>query len=671
MKKLKIVSALLIVAMLTMAGCDAANGKEDETPEETYNRADIGAIRAQDDYYGYLNLEDLKNMSIEPGDSLAGAFADDVIYDRLKETTLNIVKGDEEYENGSAEQIVKRAYEEYLSFDKDEKAKKAAAEKVEALIDEIKAVKDMDGLMKVESKLYSEYSVHAFLMHGVDADLMDPNKYSVIFCQNSGILGADLEEIYKDPNKAADYENGTCIALQAAGMDYKTAENTTKELMRLVIRLAADTDFEIENADNPLNYTKSIKKKELDEKLKNYKTDDLEKIAGIDNPYDSWNVLGEKQLYALDSILTIDNLEPLKAWLISEVVSIYGWTILDDHPILKDIIPEDTRPVEEQAYDYLYSYFPYELSDILIKYCYTDEEEELLQKILADLMDSYRDLIGNCDWLSEPTRKSLIEKLNDITFITGGYVKENMIKNDPSKNEMFGETLFETLLNVSVKDQKFSIENLGNTRDRIYLGMPMQNFNACYTNDNTVVICYGIMRDPWFNVEKDYYTNLGGIGAVLGHEIGHAFDSNNITHDVNGVYDPSWIDAADIEKLEEKNEAAVSYFENHFPVYGIYYVDGRQTLGENYADLGGMEAVMNICTTKEQYKTVFENYGKLYCMLMTEEDVIQQVEDDVHSPSTVRVNAILATLDEFYETYDVKEGDGMYISPDERIGRWR
>ena len=97
MKKSKIVSALLIISMLTMAGCNAVDN-EDETPEETYNRADIGAIRAQDDYYGYINLEDLKNMSIEPGDSLAGAFVDDVIYDRLKETTLKIVKSNEEYE---------------------------------------------------------------------------------------------------------------------------------------------------------------------------------------------------------------------------------------------------------------------------------------------------------------------------------------------------------------------------------------------------------------------------------------------------------------------------------------------------------------------------------------------------------------------------------------------
>ena len=129
-----------------------------------------------------------------------------------------------------------------------------------------------------------------------------------------------------------------------------------------------------------------------------------------------------------------------------------------------------------------------------------------------------------------------------------------------------------------------------------------------------------------------------------------------------------------MKKLEERNSIAVDYFES-FDVFEIYAVDGEQTLGENYADLGGMEAIMSTCEVKNatdsDYKTVFESYGQLWCLLLSDSGIIDQLAYDAHSPSIIRVNAILATTEKFYEVYDVKEGDGMYVAPENRIGRWK
>ena len=670
MKKLKVTAAVLAMVMLVATGC-SATGKTEETTEETYSRTDIKDIRAQDDFYGYVNLATLKDLTIEPGNNSAGAIMSTETDDKLKEVVMEIVKDNKDYPNGSAEQIVKKAYEEYVAFDTDEVAKKAAADDVHKVIKEISDIKTRDELIEMAGKLYRDYCVNTFLLGGVKENDLDPEKYTVMFAQKPNLVGLDLEEISKDTTKAEKGEEAIIASLQVSGMERKEAEETAHSLMFLIIDIAWETDYEIVNAADPIAYSKSMDKSEIDKLLTNLTADQYEKLCGInENPYDTWVVIGEGQLAAIDKILTEENVEALKAWLMYDFVMSYGEFIKDDHKELKMYFPDSKEADEDQIYNYLNLYFGMELSDILVKYCYTDDQEELLNKLIEDIMDSYRDLIGNADWLSEDAREGLTEKLNGIIFITPGYCKDH-IKDDPSKNDVFGDNFYETYINSSKKDMQYNIDHLGDKTDRLKQKMTMQTLNACYGSDNTVTICIGMMRDPWFNVNEDYYKNLGGLGSVLSHEIGHAFDSNCIKYDVNGKFDPSWIPSKDLEALENRNQSAIAYFEEAFPVYGVYYVDGKQTLGENYADLGGMEALMNSIEDKSKYKDVLESYASIWCMLMTEDSAIQQISDDSHSPSIIRVNAIVATLDEFYETYDVKEGDGMYISPDKRISRWR
>jgi predicted metalloendopeptidase len=115
----------------------------------------------------------------------------------------------------------------------------------------------------------------------------------------------------------------------------------------------------------------------------------------------------------------------------------------------------------------------------------------------------------------------------------------------------------------------------------------------------------------------------------------------------------------------------VEYFEKYFSVFDVYHVDGELTLGENYADLGAMECITNIAQTKEEYIRLLESYATIWCEYTLNTYVIEQLSEDSHSPATIRVNAIVATTDAFYEVYDVQEGDGMYVAPENRISRWR
>ena len=183
------------------------------------------------------------------------------------------------------------------------------------------------------------------------------------------------------------------------------------------------------------------------------------------------------------------------------------------------------------------------------------------------------------------------------SYVTGGSVG----RADPDEwSDLCFDDYYSFYLSYRLHDQAKRNASLAEPVDRTMSGMPMQTLNACYNPSmNNITITAAITIEPMFSADQDYYTNLGALGAIIGHEMGHAFDSNCIAFDQDGNYNPSWICDEDIESLNARNAQAISYFEDNFTVFGVYHVDGEQTLGENYADLGGVECIVSLCKTKE------------------------------------------------------------------------
>ncbi|MCR5803359.1 MAG: M13 family metallopeptidase [Clostridia bacterium] len=674
--KLREAMAALLCTALMISGCNAAAAidKTDETKQADFSRADIKDIRPQDDFYGYVNLNTLKGLSIAPGESAAGAIYSSDIDEDLQAKIKEIATGSENYEKGSCEDIIRKAYNAYLDYDSNDENKKASAKIIESDIQKIMDCNDLNELKKVSSDVVKKYPISPLGNIGISTNDFDPDQYSIIWAQSRNILGLDLDEISKDTSKAEKGEMMVIDSLMAAGVDHDTAEKTAHDLMYKVIDIAWATDKDILNGVNNFPQ-KFMSEEEINKLLTNSTAKDIEEWCAItSNPYGGWIVYDPGQIKAYDGLLVEENLEILKAWYVTELVTSFGEYMVIDHPELGKYFPMSGLDFDTRAYYFLNIYYPMELSDLYVKYLYTDEMDAKLMEMCNDIIEGYRVLINDSDWLSEEARKSLELKLDNITFLTGKTVKENM-KNNSEKADSFKSNLAETLIASNELTYNELIGNLGKTRDRSVIGMSMQTVNACYSSDNTVTITAAIMTDPWFDVDNPYYENLGGLGTVVAHEIGHGFDSNLIKFNENGVLDPDWLPENDLKLLEERNNAAVEYFENSFNVFEIYSVDGDNTLGENYADLGGMEAVMSTCellkASDDDYKTVFESYGRLWCALMSDEGIINQLAFDSHSPSEIRTNAILATTEKFYEVYDVKEGDGMYIAPEKRIGRWK
>ena len=373
------------------------------------------------------------------------------------------------------------------------------------------------------------------------------------------------------------------------------------------------------------------------------------------------------QVVCINSLFADENIDALKTWEICKVYDSFMRFIAPHYILLKGYVRDSYDTPEEQTINEISQMFIDQTDPIYVERFYTKDMDDALRSMCDDIRGGYRELIKNADWLTETTRNGLLEKLENIIYITGTDLK----RHDNSKYAGIGGNYYQIMIQYNKISRQDLIDSLSKPVDRKEISMPMQMFNACYdATTNSITITSAITNAPFFDVNADYYTNLGGLGSVIAHEMGHAFDSDCIVFDKNGVYDPEWIADEDMKVIKERDEKAVSYFEDNFTVFGIYHVDGEQTLGENYADLGGMECVTSLAKNNEDLKKIFENYATIWSEKAVDEAIINQIAYDSHSPNLIRTNAILSSLDSFYEAYDVKEGDGMYIAPGDRVSRW-
>jgi predicted metalloendopeptidase len=292
--------------------------------------------------------------------------------------------------------------------------------------------------------------------------------------------------------------------------------------------------------------------------------------------------------------------------------------------------------------------------------------DEQIHRMYDDIIDGYRQLIREADWLTEETREGLLRKLESMYFVAGGGTPHEIDEEDA---KLIGEDAFCTFVNIAKWNIQKEREEIGQKIDKTESVMSSQVVNSAYSPSNTFTITVAIMHTPYFDVNAAYASNLGGLGMVMAHEIGHAFDSNCIAYDENGAYRPDWICEEDQAKLSQRLTQMEDYYSG-YTIMGIYHVNGAKTSGENYADKGAMECLMKIVQSPDERKQLFENYAYIWCELVEDSFVIKQLQEDEHSPSETRVNAVLSSTDEFYEVYDVTPEDGMYVAPDDRVSRW-
>lgn len=659
----RILGLALICAMTvgTVTGCSPVVIEDTETSETTAEKP----ASPKDDYYRYVNEDRLKNAVFKYGEtSAAEAFDQDMIDEQI-ETLINDTVAGSGYAKGSEEDIIKTAYNAFCEYDF---ANEPIPEDLVALLDEINNVKTVGELLDIDVKLVRDYGLSGMLGISVSANYFAAGENILAINQQTGVLNCSFEAVRDDSFAFNSLVYDVKDVMMTMGYDADSADGYGRKLAGVALDLYGSTNMDIIDSFWVYEYLSLHSADEIYEIFSNIDLKGYLKAAGFDMKYcDEFCVVDLEQIKCLNSVFVDDNIDALKAWEICNVYNKYMRFIAPHYTLMKGNVIDSYDTPEEQAFNEISMVFSSETDPLYVERFYTKQMDDDLRSMCDDIRGGYRELIKNAGWLTEGTRKGLLEKLENIVYITGSDVK----RHDNSKYAGIGGNYYQILLQYNKIARADLIDSLSRPVDRKEISMPMQVFNACYDpTANSITITCAITNAPFFDVNADYYTNLGGLGSVIAHEMGHAFDSEGMIFDKDGVYNPGWIADEDLKIIKERDEKTARYFEDNFTVFGIYHVDGERTLGENYADLGGMECVTSLAKNNEDLKKIFENYAAIWCVKTVDDAVINQIAYDSHSPEIIRTNAVLSSLDCFYEVYDVKEGDGMYIAPGDRVSRW-
>lgn len=299
---------------------------------------------------------------------------------------------------------------------------------------------------------------------------------------------------------------------------------------------------------------------------------------------------------------------------------------------------------------------------------FSKEAKADVEAKVATMIEVYKERLSNNDWLKPETRDKAIIKLNNITPHIG--YPEKLPDTYAKKIIDDSASLIENAAHLAKISIAHSWSKWNKPVDKNEWGMPAHMVNAYYNpQQNQIVFPAAILQAPFYSLEQSSSANYGGIGAVIAHEISHAFDTNGASFDENGSLNNWWTDE-DYAAFKERTDKVVEQFD------GINFaggkVNGKLTVSENVADLGGLAAALEAAKKEADFSAedYFINFARIWRMKAREEYLQLLIAVDVHAPGKLRTNVQLPNFDDFIATFDVKEGDGMWRDKDKRVVIW-
>ncbi|MCL2595864.1 MAG: peptidase M13, partial [Promicromonosporaceae bacterium] len=306
-----------------------------------------------------------------------------------------------------------------------------------------------------------------------------------------------------------------------------------------------------------------------------------------------------------------------------------------------------------------------------------------MDELVANLVAAYRQSIIDLEWMGAETKAKAIIKLEKFTPKIGYPVKWR----DYSSLVIAADDLLGNMRRSNVCDTERELAKIGKPLDRDEWFMTPQTVNAYYNPGmNEIVFPAAILQPPFFDMTADDAVNYGGIGAVIGHEIGHGFDDQGSQYDGDGRLE-SWWTNEDRAAFEERTKALIAQYDAFVPLQlgpeGMH-VNGALTIGENIGDLAGLAiaikayalslggdlALAPVIDGLSGLERVFIGWAQAWQAKSRDELCIERLATDPHSPAEFRCNGVVSNLDEFHEVYDVQPGDALYLAPKDRVRIW-
>ena len=521
---------------------------------------------------------------------------------------------------------------------------------------------------------------------GVGADSKDA-RVNIVSVGQGGITLGDRNYYLSDEagtKKVRDaYVQHIINTYMLLGLDQAAATAKMQTVMKLETEMAKASKDRLSMRDPEANYHK-MSVADLNKLTPGF--DWTQYLA--DYGYDATTELNVRQVEPVQKacqMLTKGNLDELK--------TLYEWQTLNgaldymsDACVLENFNFNQSRNGAaaqkarwKRALDVENRLLAWVVGQLYVEKYFPAENKARMEELCKNLIASFADRIDAQEWMSEETKKVAKDKLNSF-YVKVGYPNKwddySGLIIDPAKS------LYENAL--AAQEFRFNLmkeKNYNKPVNKDDWWMTPQTVNASYSSSqNSINFPAAILQPPFFSMDADDAVNYGGIGVVIGHEMTHGFDDSGRQFDKDGNLHQWWSDE-DVEKFKIPAEQLAAFYDTTEPLPGLH-TNGHLTLGENLSDHGGLMISFNALKkilaekalpvengfTPEQ--RFFLSYGAIWESDLSEEYIRARTLSNPHSTSYIRVNAALPHIDGWYEAFGIKEGDKLYVAPEDRVRIW-
>ncbi|MGW6131311.1 M13 family metallopeptidase [Cellulomonas sp. NPDC055163] len=647
-------------------------------------------VRPQDDLYAHVNGRWVASHEIPADRATDGAFR--ALHDRAEEQVRVIIEeAAARAAAGEGAGVEAQVGALYASFMDEDGVELAGVEPLRADLALVDGATSAVELTEALGRLQRTGGAGA-VGFWVDNDAKDPTRY-VVYLVQSG-LGLPDESYYRDAQYAevlAAYRPHVArmLRLGGAAADAEQADELAGRVVALETQLAAGHWDVVKDRDADLTYNPTT----------------LDALAASAPGFDwhAWaRALGAPEA-ALEQLVVREPsfaeafarlwtelpLEDWKAWLAYHLVSarapylprevveanfdFYGRTLTG---------AQELRDRWKRGVALVQAALGEAVGKVYVERHFPAEHKQRMEVLVGHLVEAYRESIGELDWMGEETRVKALAKLDAFTPKIGFPARWR----DYSALVVEPGDLLGNVRRANAFEQDRELAKIGKPIDRDEWFMTPQTVNAYYNPGmNEIVFPAAILQPPFFDAEADDAVNFGGIGAVIGHEIGHGFDDQGSKYDGDGRLEDWWT-AEDRAEFETRAAALVAQYSAFSPAQlgDEHRVNGALTVGENIGDLGGLTIALKayrlalgrpldeapVIDGLTGVQRVLLGWAQVWQTKARDEEAVRRLAVDPHAPAEFRCNGVLSNLDEFYTAYDVQPGDALYLAPEERVRIW-
>jgi len=674
LRKRGVIAGALVCSLLMCQGTYVKAAEVADTNSVTVSNS----LSVQNDFYSTINRQWSNTAKIDAGQMSNSTFmeTDKVLTEQKKQIIKDLLVNEKKYSENSDEKKMINLYKNTLNM---EARNKQGIEPIKQIIDEVKNIK----MLKELSNLDGESKIgNPLIDFSCGVDLKDATKHALYISSTSLSLG-DSDEYLKPTENSARMkvlaENYYTTILTLSGYTKEQAKTKVDNLFKFekLMALSIKGNEEISKNNNAIDEAYNVYTlDQLDSLAPNLEIKTIMKNSGVDNA--NKIILTEPRwLKALNKIYIEENLPMIKDYIeiinITAAAQFLGEDFEKASTEFANAVSgsEGDIPQDEKAIGMVNSLLGHPFGKIYVQKYFSDKVKDNVKEMTNEIVETYKKRINNLDWMSYKTKKKAIEKLDKLNIQIGYPDKWVDYSNVDIKSYEEGGSLWENVNNLAQFEYERLMSKLNEPVDKSKFACPPQTINAFYNpSSNTITVPAAILQGEFYSLNASKEKNLGAIGAIIGHEISHAFDNTGAKFDADGNLNNWWTED-DYTKFEEKTNKVRAFYST-VKLDDGKNVNGDLTLGENIADIGGMACVLDILKQmpNPDYKTFFESNAVMWREINTKEYEDLKLQYDSHSPNKVRNNIVLAQFDKFYETYEIKENDKMYIKPEDRIQIW-